>query len=90
MAASSWATSATTCEIDLAGRHVVLEVDAPVRELVVRQCKEVVKRLPLKGLSRTMLAFDDFVDQLRSEARSDWRRTEEALRARRQRRWAGS
>ena len=73
---------------DLAGRHVVLEVDAPTCELVVWHRKEVVKRLPLKGLSRTMLAFDDFVDQLRLEARSEWRRTEAALRTRRRRNWA--
>jgi transposase InsO family protein len=73
---------------DLAGRHVALEVDAPARELVVWHRKTVVKRLSIKGLGQRLLAFDDFVDQLREEARSEWHRTEVALRARRQRSWA--
>ncbi len=74
---------------DLAGTHVVLEVDAPAREAVVWHCKEAVKRLPLKGIKKNLLAFDNFVDQLRLEARQEWRQTEAALRARRQRSWAG-
>ena len=73
---------------DLAGRHVALEVDAPARELVVWHRKEVLKRLPLKGLSQRPQAFDEFVDQLREEARTQWRQTQAALRARRQRQWA--
>jgi hypothetical protein len=68
---------------------VVREVDAPSRELVVWHRKAVVKRLAIKGLSQSVLAFDDFVDQLRLEARSQWRHTEAALRTRRQRRWTG-
>jgi hypothetical protein len=74
---------------DLAGRQVVLEVDAPTRELVVWHRKAAVKWLASKGLSQNVLAFDDFVDQVRLEARSEWRRTEAALRARRAHRWAG-
>jgi hypothetical protein len=49
---------------------VILEVDATARELVVWCRKEAVKRLPIKGLGKTLLAFDDFVDQLRLEAPS--------------------
>jgi hypothetical protein len=49
----------------------------------------VVKRLAMKGLGQRLLAFDDFVDQLREEARQEWRRSEAALRARRQHRWVG-
>ena len=73
---------------ELAGKHVALEVDAPARELMVWHRKEAVKRLALKGLGRTLLAFDDFVDQLAAEARTEWRRTQAALRARRQHRWS--
>jgi transposase InsO family protein len=73
---------------DLAGRHVTLEVDATAQELVVWHRKEVRKRLPLKGLGHRLMAFDEFVDQLREEARTEWRRTQAASRARRQRSWA--
>ena len=73
---------------DLAGKHVALEVDAPARELVVWHRKAAVKRLALKGLCQRLLAFDEYVDQLAEEARSEWHRTQAALRARRQRRWA--
>ena len=72
---------------DLAGRHVALEVDATTRELVVWHRQAVVKRLAIKGLGQLVVAFDDFVDQLRLEARSDWRRTQAALRARQRRAW---
>ena len=65
-----------------------LEVDSTARELVVWHRKAVVKRLAIKGLSQPVLAFEDFVDQLREEARTNWRRTQAALRARRQRVWA--
>jgi hypothetical protein len=41
--------------------------------------------LELKGLKNRPLAFDDFVDQLRQEARQAWRQTQKALHARR---WA--
>jgi hypothetical protein len=68
---------------------VALEVDAPARELVVWHRKEAVKRLAIKGLGRTLLAFDTFVDQLREEAHTEWRSTQAALRARRQQNWAG-
>ena len=74
---------------DLAGKHVALEVDAPARELVVWHRKAAVKRLALKGLCQRLLAFDEYVDQLAEEARTEWRRLGAALRARRQRRLAG-
>jgi hypothetical protein len=73
---------------EVAGKHVVLEVDASARELVVRHRKAVVKRLAIKGLGQRMQAFDEFVDQLVAEARTQWRQTQAALRARRQRQWA--
>lgn len=75
---------------DLAGRHVVLEIDATTRELIVWHRKAAVKRLAIKGLGQPVLAFEDFVDQLRLEAHTDWHRTQAALRARRQRVWAAS
>jgi hypothetical protein len=72
----------------LAGTRVVLEVDATPRELVVWQREGVIKRMGMKGLSQKLLAFDEFVDQLMTEASTQWRRTQAALRARRQRSWA--
>lgn len=72
----------------LAGTRVVLEVDATARELVVWQHKEVIKRLVIKGLSQKLQAFDEFVDQLATEARAQWRRARSAACARRQRSWA--
>ena len=43
----------------LAGRQVVLEVDAPRREVVVWHQREEVKRLPIKGLVKTLLPWDE-------------------------------
>jgi hypothetical protein len=68
----------------LAGERVVLEVDADTGALVVWHRKAPIKRLELKGRRRRPLAFDDFVDQLRQEARQAWRQTQMALHARRQ------
>ena len=66
----------------LAGERVVLEVDADTGELVVWHRQVPIKRLELKGLRNRPLAFDDFVDQLRQEARLSWRQTQMVLHAR--------
>lgn len=58
----------------LAGKQVVLEVDANARELVVWHREVAIKHLALKGLANARLAFDAFVDQLCQEARTQWRR----------------
>ncbi len=67
---------------------MVLEVDATARELVVWQHKGVVKRVAIKGLSQRLLAFDEFVDQLATEARAQWRRARSAACAQRRHPWA--
>ncbi|HEY7123470.1 MAG TPA: integrase core domain-containing protein [Ktedonobacterales bacterium] len=65
----------------LAGTHVVLEVDGPAQELVVWQQKEVIKRLPIKGLQKQLLPWNHFVLQLREEARTEWRLYQQGRRA---------
>lgn len=62
----------------LAGKQVVLEVDGPARELVIWYKHEEIKRVPIKGLQKTLLPWDDDVDQLREEARTEWRRYQQA------------
>lgn len=57
----------------LAGQHVVVQVNADARLLVVSHRHDVVKWLPIKGLRGESLAFDDYLAQIRREARSDWR-----------------
>jgi hypothetical protein len=57
----------------LAGQHVVVQVDADARMLVVSHRHDVVKWMPIKGLRGESLAFADFLAQMRREARSDWR-----------------
>ena len=64
----------------LAGTHVVLEVDGPAQELVVWQQKEVIKRLPIKGLQKRLLPWNQYVLQLREEARTEWRLYQQARR----------
>ena len=57
----------------LAGQHVVVQVDADARMLLVSHRHQVVKRAPIKGLRGDTVAFADFLAQMRQEARSDWR-----------------
>lgn len=55
----------------LVGSYVMLEVDAARREVVVWHYQEEVKRLPIKGVVRTQVSWEDYVAQLCEEARSD-------------------
>jgi Integrase core domain len=57
----------------LAGQRVVVQVDADAKTLVVSHRHEVIRRVPIKGLCGERLAFADFVERIRREARSDWR-----------------
>jgi hypothetical protein len=62
----------------LAGKRIVLEVDGRARELVVWFQQEAVKRIPIKGLQQTLLPWEAYVARLREEARSEWRRNQQA------------
>lgn len=62
----------------LAGKQVALEVDGPARELVVWYKQEVIKRLPIKGLHQTQMAWEEYVAHLREEARTQWRQYQQA------------
>ncbi|HEY7122967.1 MAG TPA: integrase core domain-containing protein [Ktedonobacterales bacterium] len=64
----------------LAGKHVVLEVDGPARELVIWHQKEAIKRVPIKGLQRRLLPWKEYLAQLREEARTEWRLYQQARR----------
>jgi Integrase core domain len=57
----------------LAGQHVVVQVDAEAKMLVISHRDQVIKWVPIKGLCGERLAFDDFLARIQREARSDWR-----------------
>lgn len=66
----------------LAGKQVVLEVDGPARELVIWYKRQAIKRVPIKGLQKTVLIWADYVAQISTEARTEWRRYLQARLAR--------
>jgi hypothetical protein len=58
----------------LAGRKVVLVVNAPEQHFDVLLGREVVKSVPLKGLVGQPLSFEDYAARMLEEARSEYRR----------------
>jgi hypothetical protein len=58
----------------LAGRKVVLVVNAPEQRFDVLLGSEVVKSVPLKGLVGQPLSFEEYADRMLEEARSEYRR----------------
>lgn len=67
----------------LAGQQVALHLSAPKRAWLVVHEYQVLKTLPLKGLSGQALRFEAFVQQMRSQARAERRlRTAQERRAR--------
>jgi hypothetical protein len=58
----------------LSGRKVVLVVNAPERRFEVLLGREVVKSVALKGLVGQPLPFEDYVERMLEEARSEYRR----------------
>jgi Integrase core domain len=67
----------------LAGQHVALHLSAAKRALLVVQEHQVIKTLPLKGLSGQALRFEAFVQLMRGQARAEHRlRTAQERRAR--------
>jgi hypothetical protein len=59
---------------DLAGRKVVLVVNAPEQHFEVLLGREVVKSVAIKGLVGQLLPFDEYAARMLEEARSEYRR----------------
>jgi hypothetical protein len=59
---------------ELRGRYVLLQIDAPNRQLQVLLNHEVIKTIPLKGLYQQPLPWPDYLRLIRAEAVSQWRR----------------
>ena len=67
----------------LAGQHVALHLSAAKRALLVVHEHQVIKTLPLKGLTGRALRFDAFVQLMMGQARAERRlRTAQERRAR--------
>jgi hypothetical protein len=58
----------------LAGRKVVLVVNAPEQRFDVLLGREVVKSVAMKGLVGQWLPFEDYAARMLEEARSEYRR----------------
>jgi hypothetical protein len=58
----------------LAGRRVVLVVNAPEQRFEVLLGREVVKSVAIKGLGGQSLPFDEYAARMLEEARSEYRR----------------
>jgi hypothetical protein len=59
---------------DLKGRTVLLQIDAPQRQLHVLLGDKPLKTIPLKGLHHQLLSFEQYLTLIRTEAISEWRR----------------
>ena len=67
----------------LAGQHVALHLSAAKRALLVVHGHQLIKTLPLKGLSGQALRFEAFVRLMMGQARAEHRlRTAQERRAR--------
>jgi hypothetical protein len=58
----------------LARQTVTIQVDALAQTFLVRQAGQLLKRLPIKGLSREVLPFWTYYDRIRQEAQREQRR----------------
>ena len=58
----------------LAGQYVSVQVNAASRELSFSRNLEVIKRVPIKGLHGCEVSFDEYVELIANEARSEQRR----------------
>jgi hypothetical protein len=52
---------------------VLLKIEAPQRQINVLVEGEVIKTMPLKGLTQQPMPFDDYVNLIQTEAISQWR-----------------
>jgi hypothetical protein len=69
---------------DLAGRKVVLVVNAPEQRFDVLLGKELVKSVAVKGLVGQSLPFEEYAALMLEEARSEYRRWLQHQRQQRQ------
>jgi hypothetical protein len=63
---------------EMVGKYVMVEIDGESRQLVVRANKtslslKEIKRLPIKGLYNQEMVFEDYLQVLMKEARSERR-----------------
>lgn len=59
---------------ELKGRTVLLQIDAPNRQLEVLVGDELIKTIPLKGLHQQPMPFAAYLSLIQTEAVSEWRR----------------
>lgn len=59
---------------ELKGRTVLLQIDAPNRQLEVLVGDELIKTIPLKGLHQQVMPFAAYLSLIQAEAVSEWRR----------------
>jgi transposase InsO family protein len=64
----------------LVGHYVDLCVNAVQQELIVWHEQQPLKRIPIKGLYKTLLSFEEFVALLEQQARTSQRRLLQARR----------
>jgi hypothetical protein len=53
----------------LAGQVVLLQLDAPTRELLISHHFTLLKRVPLQGIATDPMSFDEFVRFCQQQAR---------------------
>jgi hypothetical protein len=64
----------------LGGHYVDLCVNAATQELIVWHEQQPLKRIPIKGLHKTLLTFEEFVAVMEQQARTSQRRLQQARR----------
>jgi transposase InsO family protein len=64
----------------LVGHYVDLCVNAATQELIVWHQQQPLKRIPMKGLHKTLLSFEEFVAVMEQQARTSQRRLQQARR----------
>ena len=57
----------------LRGHHVAVQVDAPTGQFIIRHGGRLLKHVPIRGLHRRPMAFDDYLTLLCREARQEAR-----------------
>lgn len=66
----------------LKGHYLVLKLDAHQKQFVIEVDGKAVKSIPIKGLYHNPMLFDDYMEQIRKDARSEWRRWQQTIRQR--------
>ena len=58
---------------ELAGHQVTCFINAPEKQFDIWQAGSRIKSLPIKGLSGRAVPFDEYVELMKQEARSEYR-----------------